>query len=136
MDLVSNPGKTRVTSTIVPMEHCAKDGGPKILKECTLPLTGTRAVSQIVTDLVVFDVDRHNGELHLMEFAPYVIIDEIRAKTGCDFIIPKHLKQTADLGGSPICKAAEMNGSPTEPSAPFHWPIAFKRSQKVSRSTS
>ncbi|KAF9228717.1 3-oxoacid CoA-transferase [Gyrodon lividus] len=90
MDLVSNPDKTRV---IVAMEHCAKDGSPKILKECTLPLTGARAVSQIITELAVFDVDRHNGELHLMEFAPYVTIDEIRVKTGCDFIISKNLKQ-------------------------------------------
>ena len=90
MDLVSNPDKTKV---IVAMEHCAKDGSPKILKECTLPLTGARAVSQIITDLAVFDVDRYNGELHLMEFAPYVTIDEIRAKTACDFIISKDLKQ-------------------------------------------
>ena len=90
MDLVSNPDKTRV---IVAMEHCAKDGSPKILKECTLPLTGARAASQIVTDLAVFDVDRRNGEPHLIEFAPYVTIDEIRAKTGCDFIISKNLKR-------------------------------------------
>ncbi|KAG6379187.1 3-oxoacid CoA-transferase [Boletus reticuloceps] len=90
MDLVSNPDKTKV---IVAMEHCAKDGSPKILKECTLPLTGARAVSQIITDLAVFDVDRHNGELHLTEFAPYVTIDEIRSKTSCDFNISKDLKQ-------------------------------------------
>lgn len=90
MDLVSNPDKTRV---IAAMEHCAKDGSPKILQECTLPLTGARAVSQIITELAVFDVDRHNGRLHLTEFAPYVTIDEIRAKTGCDFIISKNLKQ-------------------------------------------
>lgn len=90
MDLVSNPDKTRV---IVAMEHCAKDGSPKILRECTFPLTGARAVSQIVTDLAVLDVDRHNGELYLMEIAPYVTVDEIRATTGCDFIVSENLKQ-------------------------------------------
>ena len=54
MDLVSNPDKTRV---IVTMQHCSKDGEPKIVQECSLPLTGPRAVSMIVTDLAVFNVE-------------------------------------------------------------------------------
>ena len=58
MDLVSNPDKTKV---LVVMEHCAKDGSTKIMKQCGLPLTGARAVSQIITELAVFNVDRHKA---------------------------------------------------------------------------
>ena len=82
MDLVSNPEKTKV---IAVMEHCAKGGRPKILKECALPLTGARAVSTIITELAVFEVDRGTGELELVEVGKGVSVDEVRAKTGCDF---------------------------------------------------
>ena len=82
MDLVSNPDKTKV---IVTMQHCAKDGTPKLVKECSLPLTGARAVSMIVTDLAAFNVDRAAGELTLIDVAKGVTIDELRAKTACDF---------------------------------------------------
>ena len=82
MDLVSNPDKTKV---IAVMEHCALDGSPKILAECSLPLTGARAVSQIITELAVFDVDRGAGTLRLSEVAAGVGVDEVRAKTGCAF---------------------------------------------------
>jgi 3-oxoacid CoA-transferase len=84
MDLVSNPDKTKV---IVMMEHCAKDGRPKILKECALPLTGARAVSQIITELCVFNVDRVAGELELIDLAEGVTLEEVKAKTGCHFNI-------------------------------------------------
>ncbi|KAG5337306.1 hypothetical protein E4T56_gene16725 [Termitomyces sp. T112] len=88
MDLVSNPDKTKV---IVVMEHTAKGGRHKILKQCALPLTGARAVSTIVTELAVFDVDRTAGELTLIDLAKGVTIDEVRAKTGCDFKVRSHL---------------------------------------------
>ncbi|KAH7908582.1 3-oxoacid CoA-transferase [Hygrophoropsis aurantiaca] len=90
MDLVSNPEKTRV---IVAMEHCAKDGSPKIRKECSLPLTGARTVSQIITDLAVFNVNRVRGELELIEVAPGVTVEEIKAKTACDFKVSPNLSQ-------------------------------------------
>ncbi|KAI0709458.1 3-oxoacid CoA-transferase [Earliella scabrosa] len=82
MDLVSNPDKTKV---IVTMQHVAKDGTPKIVQECSLPLTGARAVSLIVTDLAVFKVDRLAGELELTDIAEGVTLDELRAKTACEF---------------------------------------------------
>ncbi|KAI0082786.1 3-oxoacid CoA-transferase [Panus rudis PR-1116 ss-1] len=88
MDLVSNPDKTKV---LVVMEHCAKDGSPKILSECNLPLTGARAVSQIITELAVFNVDRHAGKLELAELAPGVTLDEVKAKTGCEFSVASNL---------------------------------------------
>ncbi|KAI0065421.1 3-oxoacid CoA-transferase [Artomyces pyxidatus] len=88
MDLVSNPDNTRV---IAVLEHCAKDGSPKILKQCSLPLTGARAVSQIITELAVFDVDRLSGQLTLIDLAEGVTVEEVQAKTGCEFEVRDHL---------------------------------------------
>ncbi|PFH52470.1 hypothetical protein AMATHDRAFT_173559 [Amanita thiersii Skay4041] len=88
MDLVSNPDKTKV---IVTMEHCSKNGKPKILKECALPLTGARTVSTIVTELAVFNVDRAAGQLELTDLAEGVTLDEVKAKTGCDFRVRNNL---------------------------------------------
>ncbi|KAI9569002.1 3-oxoacid CoA-transferase [Boletus coccyginus] len=90
MDLVSNPDKTKV---IVMMEHCAKDGSPKILKQCNLPLTGARTVSQIITELAVFHVDRKNGVLELVELQEGATLEEVRAKTGCDFKVSRGLSR-------------------------------------------
>lgn len=90
MDLVSNPDKTKI---IVVTDHCAKDGSSKIVKECALPLTGARCVSQIITDLAVFDVDRRLGELELTELAPGVTLEELKAKTGAEFKVRSNLGQ-------------------------------------------
>lgn len=81
MDLVGAPG----SRVVVTMDHTAKNGSPKILEECTLPLTGHRVVDRIITDLCVLDVDkRGSGALTLIEIAPNVTLEEVREKTGCD----------------------------------------------------
>ena len=72
---------------IVLTDHVAKDGAPKIVAECTLPLTGAGVVSRIISDRAVFDVV--DGALVLRRIAPGLSIEDIRSATGADF--------TADL---------------------------------------
>ena len=74
-----------VKKVVVVMEHASKDGEPKILKQCTLPLTGAGVVDLIITDMGVFQVDEHGGGLTLIEIAPGISVDDIKAKTEADF---------------------------------------------------
>lgn len=89
MDLCSNPDDTKV---IVVTDHLDKHGKPKVVAECSLPLTASRAVSRIITDMAVFDVDRlGSGGLTLIELAEGVTVDALREVTGADFEVAQHL---------------------------------------------
>ena len=80
MDLVAS-----AKNIIVAMQHCDKAGNSKLLPRCTLPLTGVGCVKKVVSDLGVFDI--HDGAFHLVELAPDVTLDEVRAKTAGKLII-------------------------------------------------
>jgi len=88
MDLVA--GTPRV---VVLTEHVSKDGSPKIVRECSLPLTGKAVVKRIITDLCVFEVSS-NG-LELVQLADRVTLDEVTEKTGAPFAISASLKDNS-----------------------------------------
>jgi 3-oxoacid CoA-transferase subunit B len=86
MDLVAG-----VKRVVVVMEHVAKDG-PKLLHKCTLPLTGTRVIDMVITDLGVFTIDKlGSGGMILVEVADGVSVEDIRAKTEASFTISPRL---------------------------------------------
>jgi 3-oxoacid CoA-transferase subunit B len=81
MDLVAG-----VRRCVIVMEHTAKDGAPKLLKKCALPLTGLRVVNLVITDLGAFEIDTTDGQgMTLIELATGVTLDEIKAKTEAAF---------------------------------------------------
>ena len=81
MDLVAG-----VKRVVVVMEHCEKSGAPKLLKACTLPLTGARVVDLVITDLAVFAVDKTAETLKLLELADGVTLDHLRDRTEARFV--------------------------------------------------
>nr|WP_166180214.1 CoA transferase subunit B [Altererythrobacter segetis] len=81
MDLVAG-----VKKIIVVMEHVAKDGSPKFIPECTLPLTGRNVVDMIITDLCVFHRPDHASPFRLIELAPGVTAEEVAAKTTASYV--------------------------------------------------
>ncbi len=89
MDLVAG-----VRQVVVVMEHVAKDG-PKLLKRCNLPLTGTAVVDLLITDLGVFSIDKKGGGMVLIELADGVTLDEIKAKTEANFTVAPNLSKAA-----------------------------------------
>ena len=85
MDLASGAKRT-----IVAMEHVDKKGSPKIVKECTFPLTGTRCVSLIVTDIAVIEIKEEG--LLLKEVAPGWTIEDIQEETDAELKVASDLQ--------------------------------------------
>ena len=90
MDLVAG-----VKRIVVVMDHVSKDGSPKIVERCTLPLTGQHVVDLVITDLAVMAIDRAAGGLTLLELAPGVQLQEVIAKTAAPLTVPDDLSDKA-----------------------------------------
>ena len=82
MDLVAG-----VRRVVVVMEHVSRSGAPKILPECSLPLTGAGVVDLIITNLAVFSCDREKGGLALIELAPGIALELVAASTAAPFTV-------------------------------------------------
>ena len=82
MDLVAG-----VKKIIVVMEHVSKNGDPKFIPSCTLPLTGKNVVDMVITDLCVFQRADHQSQFRLVELAPDVTAEEVAAKTTAHYLV-------------------------------------------------
>ncbi|XP_055915321.1 succinyl-CoA:3-ketoacid-coenzyme A transferase, mitochondrial [Eupeodes corollae] len=91
MDLVAAP-----TRVIVTMEHNTKNGAPKILQECSLPLTGQNVVDMIITEKAVFTVEKETG-LTLIEVAEGLTVDDVIACTGAKFTVSPNVKKMGQI---------------------------------------
>ncbi|MCA9306504.1 MAG: CoA transferase subunit B [Phycisphaerales bacterium] len=87
MDLVSG-----VKKVVVTMEHCNKKGETKIVKECTLPLTGKRCIDMVITELCVLEMDKSKRRFRLTEVAPGVSKQEVIEKTGAEILTDREPK--------------------------------------------
>lgn len=86
MDLVAG-----VKKVVITMDHNAKSGAPKLLKKCSLPLTGVGVVDMVVTDLGVFRIDEQG--MTLLELAPDVTVDEVKERTEANFRVADNLEK-------------------------------------------
>jgi len=84
MDLVAG-----VRKVVVMMEHCSKNGEAKLVRECSLPLTGRGCIDMVITELCVLKMDRDHGRFRLLEVAPGVTADEVVAKTEAELRIDR-----------------------------------------------
>lgn len=82
MDLVAG-----VQKVVVMMDHTAKGGAPKLIPTCTLPLTGKRCIDMVITDLCVLQMDHDRRRFRLIELAPGVTVDEVKAKTTAEILV-------------------------------------------------
>jgi len=87
MDLVAG-----VRRVIVTMEHNSKDGASKVVKQCTLPLTGQRCISTIITELCVLEFDESRSRFVLTEVAPGVSVDEVKQKTAAEIDVASSVR--------------------------------------------
>ncbi|MCC6676161.1 MAG: CoA transferase subunit B [Phycisphaerales bacterium] len=90
MDLVAG-----VQRVVVMMEHTAKGDAPKIMKQCTLPLTGQRCVDMMITDLCVMVMDKARRRFVLTELAPGVTVDEVKRKTEGELLVAEKVTEVA-----------------------------------------
>lgn len=86
MDLVAS-----ARNIVVTMTHANKKGESKLLKECTLPLTGAGCIKKIVSDLAYIEI--RDGKFHLLERAPGVSVEEIVSKTAGELVVPEHVPE-------------------------------------------